>query len=498
MQNPLVIILGNQLFPIEKHVQSLLPCSIFMAEDFELCTRFKIHQMKIILFLSAMRHYRDELVNQHFKLEYFELSEKNKHLSYEDKLQSVIEKNQPSKLISYEIEDKFFETRMLNFARKSKIEIEFMRSPSFLTSRESFKDYLGDVKKPFMKTFYERERRRQNVLMNGYDPIGGKFSFDEENRRKRPDSVIQPPSPQPQSSVHIENIKKLLPALFPNHPGTSENFWPPVTRKQALTLLDEFIETKIKEFGPYQDAVESENKFSFHSILSSSLNLGLITPDEVLQKVVGAYQKQKLPINSVEGFVRQVMGWREFVRGIYQNFSDRQNQKNFFHHQRLLTRHWYEGTTGIPPLDDAIRFVFHHAYTNHIDRLMILGNLMLLCQIHPHQAHRWFMEMFVDALDWVMGPNVYGMALFSDGGIFATKPYIAASNYMLKMSHYRKGPWCDVVDGLYWKFIETHQDFLVRNPRTSMSVRTLAKIKDDRKAKIFNAADRFLSEKTAL
>jgi deoxyribodipyrimidine photolyase-related protein len=207
---------------------------------------------------------------------------------------------------------------------------------------------------------------------------------------------------------------------------------------------------------------------------------------------------EHIPLQSLEGFVRQVIGWREFVRGIYRTYSDEQDRTNFWSHKRGLTKAWYDGTTGIPPLDDTIQSVQTLGWAHHIPRLMVLGNLMTLCEIRPNEAHRWFMEMFVDSSEWVMGPNVYGMGLFSDGGIFATKPYICGSNYLLKMSDYGKGPWCDIVDGLYWRFIEKHRTFFTQNPRLALMPRALDRLRADRRSRIFQAANEFLNANTAV
>jgi deoxyribodipyrimidine photolyase-related protein len=190
------------------------------------------------------------------------------------------------------------------------------------------------------------------------------------------------------------------------------------------------------------------------------------------------------------------MGWREFVRGIYQNFSEVQDSKNFFKHERKLTKNWYEGTTGSPPVDDAIKKALKYGYCHHIERLMILSNIMLLSEIHPEQVHRWFMEMFVDSADWVMGPNVYGMGQFSDGGIFATKPYISGSNYILKMSDYKKGDWCDIWDGLFWRFVGKNSGFLAKNYRMSMMVKTFEKMDATKKKKLMATAESFIQEMT--
>jgi deoxyribodipyrimidine photolyase-related protein len=190
------------------------------------------------------------------------------------------------------------------------------------------------------------------------------------------------------------------------------------------------------------------------------------------------------------------MGWREFVRGIYQNFSEEQDKRNFFNHQRKLTHHWYDGTTGLPPVDDAIKKAQKYGYCHHIERLMILSNVMLLSELHPHEVHKWFMEMFIDSADWVMGPNVYGMGQFSDGGIFATKPYISGSNYILKMSDYKKGEWSEVWDGLFWRFIGKNKVFLSKNPRLNMMVKTLEKMEANKKKRLLSLAQDFIETRT--
>ena len=225
------------------------------------------------------------------------------------------------------------------------------------------------------------------------------------------------------------------------------------------------------------------------------MNLGLLTPAEIIDRVMR--RADGVPLQSLEGFVRQVIGWREFVRGIYRTFGDEQEQSNFWSHERELTSAWYDGTTGIPPLDDTIRSAQKLGWAHHIPRLMVLGNLMTLCEIRPRVAHDWFMEMFIDSSEWVMGPNVYGMGLFSDGGIFATKPYICGSNYLLKMSDYKKGPWCDIVDGLYWRFIEKHREFFATNPRLALMPRALDRLDRDRRSRIFDAAEEFLQAHTS-
>ncbi|MEM9883508.1 MAG: FAD-binding domain-containing protein, partial [Planctomycetota bacterium] len=241
----------------------------------------------------------------------------------------------------------------------------------------------------------------------------------------------------------------------------------------------------------------------FHSVLSPMLNLGLLTPAECLARALEAAEASsggggEIPLNSLEGFVRQIIGWREFIRGVYQRYSEKQDRTNFWRHERRLKPCWYDGTTGLRPLDDAIRKAVRLGWNHHIERLMVLGNLLNLCEVHPKQAHDWFMEMFVDSSDWVMGPNVYGMGLMSDGGVFATKPYICGSNYLVKMSdsYTKSEDWCEVVDGLYWRFVDKHRDFFGGNARLSMMLGTLDRMADERKHRIFTKAGAFISEVT--
>lgn len=485
------LILGNQLFPIDS-IPVDFPKLVFMAEDHELCTHFKYHKHKIILFLTAMRKYAKELKSVKYDVSYEILSSSNKNLSYEQKLEKFVTQRKVTHLTTYEIEDKFMEKRLHSFCKEKGIQFEVLSSPMFLTSREDFKLYLQKSKKPFMKTFYEGQRKKLNLLMTPKgEPEGGKWSFDTENRKKLDLKVKPPGLLKPEKSPELTEVISLTDSLFSDHPGESDSFWLPTSRKEALKWLNQFIDERLADFGDYEDAISQRSDFVFHSVLTPTLNLGLITPQELVELAIKSAKKNKVPLNSLEGFVRQVIGWREFIRGIYQNFSEKEDSGNFWNHKRKLSAAWYDGTTGIPPLDHAIKKSVRMGYAHHIERLMILGNFMLLCEVHPQDAHRWFMELFVDSSDWVMGPNVYGMALYSDGGIFSTKPYFCGSNYLLKMSDFEKGPWCDIADGLFWGFIKSHESFFLKNPRLSMMARSLKKIDPSRLKKITKLAEEF-------
>jgi deoxyribodipyrimidine photolyase-related protein len=488
-----LIILGDQLFPV-KFYQPYKGSLVFMAEDLGLCTHYKYHKHKITFFLSAMRSYADELQNAGHKLYYHELST----VSFSDRLKAFLLKNKIKKITIGEIQDKFFETELFGLFKELKLEFNVIETPMFLCSRSQFKTYLSGHKKPFMKTFYEQERRRLKVLVDPKgNPEGGKWSFDTENRKKVPKNLDNEEPIRHASSNHLEEVIKLVDKKFPDHPGENKDFWFPVDRKGALKNLKHFIKHNIIHFGDYQDAITTRSTFLYHSIISPAVNAGLLTPDEVIKEVINAWEKDTdIPHASVEGFIRQVMGWREFVRGVYQNFSEEQDKRNFFNHQRKLTHHWYDGTTGLPPVDDAIKKAQKYGYCHHIERLMILSNVMLLSELHPQEVHKWFMEMFIDSADWVMGPNVYGMGQFSDGGIFATKPYISGSHYILKMSDYKKGEWSEVWDGLFWRFIGKNKVFLSKNPRLNMMVKTLEKMEGNKKKRLLSLAQDFIETRT--
>ena len=486
-----LLLLGNQLFP-HHHLPPLASLPVFMAEDHGLCTHYCYHKHKLILFLAAMRSYADALSAAGAQVTYHRLTAETVALSYEQKLEAFLATHSIATLTTFEVEDKFFESRLSTLCSSLDVELNILPSPMFLVSREEFSQYLASSKKPFMKTFYEQLRKSRNILMaDDGAPLGGKFSFDAENRKKLP-KKLEPPSTQVLSHPdHVADVADLVDSLFADHPGDSALFWLPTTREQSLTWLNQFLEQRFQHFGAYEDAITSRSDIVYHSVLSPILNLGLVTPMEVIEDATVFAEKHDIPLNSLEGFVRQIIGWREFIRGIYQHYSERQDTENFFGHHRKLRSCWYEASTGIPPLDDAIQKAVRLGYNHHIERLMIIGNIMLMCAVNPREVHRWFMEMYVDSSDWVMGPNVYGMGQFSDGGIFATKPYICGSNYLLKMSDYKKGPWCEAIDGLYWQFIDAHRQFFKKNYRMSAIIGNLDRMSAEKKTRIYSAADEF-------
>jgi deoxyribodipyrimidine photolyase-related protein len=487
----ILVLLGNQLFSpkiLKQKIGAGDETLLFLREDKELCTHFKYHKQKITFFLTAMRDYADELRDAGYDVHYESFDSKSR-LRYVDALAKVATKISAQKFLWFEVEDKFFEHQLTTLAATLQMPLEIWPSPMFLTTREQFRSYLKEVKRPFMKTFYERQRRRLKILVDEkMNPTGGQWSFDEDNRKPLPKGYESPAVSSPRPSKHLETVQKLVEQEFGDHPGDLKNQWLPTNRSGAVAWFQQFLTERLSDFGPYEDALSKTSTFVHHSAITPFLNTGLLTPDEIVRSSLAAHRTRKIPLNSTEGFIRQVIGWREFIRGIYQNHSEHQDRTNFFDHHRQLTRHWYDGTTGIEPLDDVIKKILAFGYAHHIERLMVVGSLMLLLEIEPAAAHRWFMEMFIDSSDWVMGPNVYGMALFSDGGLFATKPYFCGSNYYKKMGGYKTADWQDGVDGLYWSFIDRNQAFFLKNPRLAMMVRTLGKMPTEKKTRIYQAA----------
>ena len=468
-----------------------------MIEDWALCTRQRHHRQKLVLFLAAMREHADALRTSGHRVEYHELPERRAARPFEEVLTEFVDRHRLAELVHFEIEDHFFADRIHAFCAQHGLAQRIVDSPMFLTSRTAFAAYLARTRRPLMAGFYVEQRKRLKVLLRtDGTPEGGRWSFDEDNRHKLP-RTLHPPEVSPAPiTAHAQAVIRMVDERFPDHPGRGGDFWWPVRRVDALAWLERFLAERFADYGPYQDAITQRSDTVFHSALSPMLNLGLILPQEVLEAVLGHTRDARIPVNSVEGFVRQLIGWREFVRGIYHHFDERQCSSNHFGAHRLLADSWWDGSTGIPPLDDAIRMALRRGWTHHILRLMVIGNLMNLCEIEPACAHDWFMAMHVDSSDWVMGPNVYGMALFSDGGVFATKPYVAGSNYLRKMSDYGKGPWCDVVDGLYWRFVARHRNVFSGNQRLSMMVRQFDRIDSGRRETILAAAEAFLARHT--
>lgn len=460
-----------------------------MIEAWDYFSRYSYHKKRLVFFLESMRVYRDALVERGWNVCYVPLEKK---LSFLEALEENMGKD--SSIESFCIEERYLATTLYAYSKEKKYAYTSHPSPLFLEKDEDLDLYFSGKKVLRMQHFYQKMRQKYGILLgkNG-QPLGGKWSFDQENRKPLPRSqqVVGRRLPKP-SSRHKE-VAQLVDRFFPSHPGDTKGAWLPTTRCGALSWLKQFLSDSFLLFGPYEDAISQKDPFLFHSALSPLLNLGLLTPKEVLQEALKA---PGIPNNSLEGFVRQILGWREFIHGIDRVHGKKEEESNFFSHERKLASSWYGAETGIPVIDDTIRKVLSHGYCHHIERLMVLSNLMLLCEVHPKEVFRWFMELFVDSAEWVMVPNVYGMGQFSDGGLFATKPYLCGSNYLLKMSDYKKEESYLAIDGLYWRFIERKKEFFRKHPRLNMMVRLLEKMPVSKKKTLFAKGEEFLQKNT--
>ncbi|QQL45160.1 cryptochrome/photolyase family protein [Sulfuriroseicoccus oceanibius] len=370
--------------------------------------------------------------------------------------------------------DDELERKLTSWADERGVDLEWLDTPGFVTPREWSDAFFGDGKKPFMKTFYEAQRKRMKVLVDGDgQPAGGQWSFDADNRKKLPKKVAVPDAPRAKYGRSEQSFLDEALAWVEEQGdvvGGADGFRYPITHDAAAEWLERFLDQRFAGFGTYEDALSTRGDFLFHSVLTPMLNIGLLTPGLVVERTLEFAEKKEVPINDLEGFVRQIIGWREFVAIVYLRHGRGMRSANFWQFEEPMPQSILNWKTGIDPVDYVLEKVEREGYAHHIERLMILGNFMLLLRIHPHEVYRWFMDMFVDAYDWVMVPNVYGMSQFSDGGSMVTKPYISGSNYVLKMSDFKKGEWCAVWDALYWSFVADHRVFFESQYRMRMMV----------------------------
>jgi deoxyribodipyrimidine photolyase-related protein len=367
---------------------------------------------------------------------------------------------------------------------------------NFLTSIQSAAEYFSTKKNYFQTDFYIWQRKQKNILLDqAGKPLGGKWTFDADNRQRFPKKEKAPVLVLPATNKYVEEARKYVHKNFVNNYGAAYN---PclfaVTFDDAEKWLDDFLQYRFEKFGVYEDAIVSAETVLNHAVLTPMLNIGLLQPQQIIDKAIQAAVTYNIPLNSAEGFIRQIIGWREFIRIVYEREGSKQRTTNYWKFKRRIPACFWTGETGIAPIDTTIKKVLQTGYCHHIERLMVLGNFMLLCEFDPDEVYRWFMEMFIDAYDWVMVPNVYGMTQFADGGLMTTKPYISGSNYLMKMSDYAKGDWQAVWDGLFWRFMHVHRSFFLQNPRLGMLINTFDKMKSEKQQLHLVNAEAFLQK----
>jgi len=426
------------------------------------------HKKKLVLHVASMKAYHDYLRQKNFNVEYVDYRKDPKMSYIFDQL-----RDDRIKMIYYaELVDYELEKRIKHFSKLNKIMVQELESPGFLNSRKWIENYFKDKKRYFMTSFYIHQRKMRNILIKENKPLGGKWSFDKENRQKIPKGMDIPSLPIIKRDNYIKKAQHYVEENFPLNPGEVYDFNYPTTHKQAQIWFRDFLANRFNYFGNFEDSIHEDETFLFHSVISSSLNIGLITPMEIVDSIL---KTTNINLNSMEGYVRQIIGWREFMRAIYLLEGKKQRTKNFLKNHRSLNRILYHGETGLYPYDNVVKRVKKHAYAHHIERLMIIGNLMLLMDVNPDEVYKWFMEMFIDSYDWVMVPNVYGMSQYADGGLITTKPYFSSSNYLRKMSNFSHGDWEKIWDALFWRFVEKHRKLLEKNPRLRVITKGLDK-----------------------
>lgn len=468
------VIFPNQLFRDTSYLDK--DQTVFLVEEFLFFRQYKFHKQKIALHRASMKFYEAYLTKEKFRVEYIESSSP---LCGIRKLMTHLEEEKFEKIIITDVCDDWLEKRI----RKTSLEVQILDSPIFINTKEDLKQYFDGKESYHQTDFYKQQRISRNILLTSGKPMGGKWTYDTENRKKYPKNKKSPPVHFPETNAFYEEAKIYVEKNFNDNYGklTSYQLYP-LTFDEADDWFNHFLEMRFPEFGVYEDSIVEHDHFLHHSVLSPLLNIGLLTASQVLDDAINYAEEFEIPINSLEGFVRQILGWREFVRGIYLYKGSYQRNENYWNHANRLPASFYSGNTGIKPADSTIMKVLGTGYAHHIERLMICANLLNLLKIRPDEVYQWFMEMFIDAYDWVMVPNVYGMSSFADGGKMSTKPYISGSNYIKKMSDYTDGEWSQKWDTLFWNFVNDNKQFFQTNPRLGMMARTLDLMTDEKRS----------------
>ena len=485
--------IANLIFPHQLFANSPLLDNgheVYLIEEQLFFKAYRFHKQKIALHRASMRYYQQYLQKKGIPVIYVNTTHR---LSDITQFAHEIATHQITTLVYIDPVDQRLEAKLKQFSSTCTLQVH--PSPQFLNDSTSLAQFFHPEKRTFFQTtFYKQQRIKRTILLeDAQKPQGGEWTYDTENRKKYPRHKIPPSIPSLPLSTFWEEAVHYVHAHFQDNPGRlSHDRRYPITHQEAKHWLEIFLRQRFHDFGPYEDAIVRDHTVLHHSMLSPLLNIGLLVPQEVVEASLAWAQRQSTPINSVEGFIRQIIGWREFIRGMYLCKGEYARTRNFWGFSRKLPISFYEGNTGIMPIDHTIQRVLETGYCHHIERLMVLGNFMLLCEFDPDEVYRWFMELFIDAYDWVMVPNVYGMSQFADGGTFATKPYIGGANYLKKMSNYAEGDWATTWDGLFWRFVGQQQAFFQANPRTSMLYHTYRHMPEEKRSRHLKKAEAFL------
>jgi deoxyribodipyrimidine photolyase-related protein len=477
---------------------------VLMTEVAAECTYVPHHPKKIAFLLSAMRHFAAELAAEGIRVEYVRLDDPANSQSFSGEIRRAVARHRPRRIVLTEPGEWRVLEEVGRWSAELGLPVEIRDDDRFFLSRRAFADWARG-KRLRMENFYRWMRARTGILMTpAGEPEGGRWNFDAENRKRAPDDLVFPrPLRFPPDPVTTE-VLDLVRSRFSGHFGSLEGFGFAVTRSQALAAFDHFLATGLARFGDYQDAMRAGEAWLFHSALSPYLNAGLLLPEEVCRRVEAEWRAGRAPLNSVEGFIRQILGWREYVRGVYWTFMPDYAQRNALGADRPLPSFYWTGRTDMACVRQAIEQTRREALSHHIQRLMITGNLALLLGVRPAELCEWYLAVYADAFEWVELPNTLGMALHADGGIMGSKPYAASGAYVDRMSdlcrqcrfdvRQKNGPEACPFNYLYWDFLIAQRARLGKNPRLAQAYRTLDRFPPERIARIRADAARFRAE----
>lgn len=498
------LVLGDQLSPGLSSLRDIDPDRdvVLMAEVREEATYVRHHQKKIAFLFAAMRHFAEELRRDGLTVDYVPLDHPGNTGSLGDEVARAVKRHAAGKVVVTECGEWRLAEAMGDWSETAGVPLEIRTDDRFLVSRADFAKWADGRKRLRLEDFYREQRKRTGLLMDGDEPAGGAWNFDKENR-KPPPGDLDPPLPMRFSPDETtREVLSLVEDRFGDHFGALEPFWFATTRGDARRAFTHFVKTALARFGDYQDAMVQDRPFLYHSAVSLYLNAGLLDPMEMCRQVEDAWRDGDVPINAAEGFIRQVIGWREYVRGVYWREMPDYETRNYLNARRDLPAFYWTGETDMNCLAQAIGQTRDEAYAHHIQRLMVTGNFALLAGVEPRQVAEWYLIVYADAYDWVELPNVHGMALFADGGLLATKPYAAGGNYIDRMSDYcghcrydvkkKSGPDACPFGYLYWNFLDANRERLSDNRRLAMPYRTLAKMSGARRKEIRDDARTFL------
>ena len=491
MSTQVSLIFPNQLYKQHPAIHNIRPA--YLVEEWHFFNQYQFHKEKLVLHRSSMKFYEAFLNEQSIVVHYIE------SIETQNRIEILIEKLYSKNVKQIHIVDpvdSWLLAKIKSSCKKNGIELIIYNGPNFLNSLNDVDAYFSKKKTYFQTDFYTSQRKSRNILIEkDGKPLGGKWTYDADNRSKFPKKEVVPKIPSAAVNQFVKEAEKYVQKNYlKNYGSINKDHLFSINFIDTEKWLEEFLQDRFEKFGIYEDAIVAKETVLHHSVLSPMLNVGLISPQQIIDQAIGFSNKNNIPLNSLEGFIRQIMGWREFIRIVYEREGSKQRTTNYWKFTRKIPASFWNGTTGIAPIDITIKKVLATGYCHHIERLMVLGNFMLLCEFDPDEVHKWFMEMFIDAYDWVMVPNVYGMTQFADGGLMTTKPYISGSNYLMKMSDYEKGEWQPVWDGLFWRFMHEHRTFFLSNPRIGMLVHTFDKMSSDKQNAHLSNANIFLKD----